>query len=411
MTQKVVITGMGTINALGKSVSETWRNLVEGVSGAGPITLFDASDFLVRFACEVKDYDPTDFLTHREARRQDRFEQFAVIAADEAIKQSGIEVNEGNADRIGIVISATIGGLQTIQDSMDVLREKGGQRISPQVIPMLMPNGAAGLVGIRYGIKGPSMSVASACASGADGLGTAWMMIRAGMVDVMIAGASEATITELGIAAFDKAGAMSRRGDDYALTPQPFDLNRDGLVMGEGSAILVLESEKHAKDRGADIIAEFIGYHATADAYNIVKPLETGAGGAAAMTQALRVSEINPQDVGYINAHGTGTKFNDIAETLAIKTTFGDHANNVAISSSKSMTGHMIGATGALEALVCVKTILEGIITPTINYVTPDPECDLDYVPNEARQQKTRVAMSNAFGFGGHNAVVVMSVY
>jgi beta-ketoacyl-acyl-carrier-protein synthase II len=409
--ERIVITGMGTVNPLGLSVGETWKNVVNGVSGVGPITLFDHSNLQVHIACEVKNFDPEKYMDGKEARRRDRFEQLATAAANEAIASAGLEVTETNAPRIGIVISSAIGGLKSIADAVLTNDKEGPRRVSPFLIPMLMANGAAGLVAIDHGIKGPCFSVASACASGADGIGMAFMMLKAGMIDVALAGASESTVTSVGVAAFDRVGAMSRRNDDYSMTPQPFDKNRDGLVMGEGAAVLVLEGESHAKRRGVNILAELAGYGATADAFHVTAPHEQGEGGAAAIRQALASAQANPEEVGYINAHGTGTQLNDQSETRAIKGAFGELAYKVPISSTKSMTGHMMGATGALEAIICVYAVREGILPPTIHYQTPDPECDLDYIPNQAREKKINLAISNAFGFGGHNAVLAVRKY
>jgi 3-oxoacyl-(acyl-carrier-protein) synthase len=296
-------------------------------------------------------------------------------------------------------------------DMFSTLQNQGPRRLNPFSIPMLMANGAAGLISIDYGFRGPSLSVASACASGIDGIGTAWMMLIAGVIDVAIAGASEASITEVGVGAFDRVGAMSRRNDNYSMTPQPFDLNRDGLVMGEGAAALVLERESHARRRGAEILAELAGYSATADAFHITAPAEDGSGGAAAIRQALATAHVNAEQVDYINAHGTGTELNDVSETLAIKSALGASAYQIPISSTKSMTGHMMGATGALETIFCVQAVNTGLLPPTIHYQTPDPRCDLDYIPNLARERKIQVAINNAFGFGGHNAVLVVRSY
>lgn len=411
MQERVVVTGVGAITPLGLSAAESWKNAVQGVSGVGPITQFDASDFMVRIACEVKNFHPENYMHPREARRRDRVEQFVSAAAKEAIEQSGLEVSEANAGRIGVVISSAIGGLNSLQEAVIIVKEDGPRRISPFAIPMLMSNGAAGMLTIDYGFKGPCFSVASACASGADGIGSAWLMLRAGVIDAAIAGAGESTITPVGIAAFDRLGAMARHNDDYSMTPQPFDLNRDGLVMGEGGAVLVLERESHARARRAEILAELAGYAATADAFHITAPSDDGIGGAQAMRLALDAAGVNPEHVGYINAHGTATVLNDLSETRAIKTAFGDFAYNIPVSSTKSMTGHMMGATGALEAIFCVQAVRENLIPPTIHYQTPDPQCDLDYVPNLARELPVSVAISNAFGFGGHNAVLVIKKY
>jgi 3-oxoacyl-(acyl-carrier-protein) synthase len=313
--------------------------------------------------------------------------------------------------RVGVILASAIGGINTIYEGAVTLQTTGARRLSPFAIPMLMSNGAAGMVSIDYGFRGPSMSVASACASGVDGIGTAWMMLKAGVIDVAIAGASEATLTELAVGTFDRVGAMSRRNEDYSMTPQPFDLNRDGLVMGEGAAVLVLERESHARKRKAEILAELAGYGSTADAFHITAPAEDGSGGAAAIRQALAAAEVNPEQVGYVSAHGTGTELNDVSETKAIKLALGQRAYQVPISSTKSMTGHMMGATGALETIFCVQAVRSGCLPPTIHYQTPDPRCDLDYIPNQAREQRVEVAINNAFGFGGHNAVLVVRAY
>ncbi|HEY4717693.1 MAG TPA: beta-ketoacyl-ACP synthase II [Anaerolineales bacterium] len=408
MTEKIVITGLGTVNALGNTVDETWEKLVNGVSGLGPLTLFDTSEYLVKVACETKGFDPTIYLDAREIRRRDRYELFSAAAVSQALKDSGLEITDINASRVGTVISAAIGGIGSLEEGIMDVSEGGPRRASPFLIPMLMPNGAAGLVGIDHGAKGPALSVASACASGQDGIGTAWLMLKAGLIDAAIAGAAEAAITKTAVAAFDRMQAMSRRTEG---TPSPFDKHRDGLVIGEGSAVMILETESHAKARKANILAELAGYSSSADAYHITAPHAEGIGGSQAIRNALGTAGINVTEVDYINAHGTGTVLNDLSETRAIKTVFGEHAYDVAISSTKSMTGHMMGATGALEALACVLAIREGIIPPTINYVEADPECDLDYVPNMAREAKLEVAISNAFGFGGHNAVLVVRKY
>jgi len=413
--EKIVITGVGTVNPLGQGVQETWQNALNGVSGVGPITLFDTEawqhEWAVKIACEVKNFDPTRYMDGKEARRRDRFEQLGIAAAKEALEMSGLQVTPENAGRIGVVVSSAIGGLRAVQDAIFTLKDEGARKVSPFLIPMLMPNGASGMIGIEFGLQGPSFSVASACASGADGIGTAMLMLRSGVADVVLAGAAEATICATGVGAFDRIGAMSRRNDDYSMTPQPFDKNRDGLVMGEGAGVLVLETESYARARGANILAEMAGYAATADAFHVTAPDENGAGGAKAIRLALESARVNPDEVGYINAHGTATPLNDAAETKAIKAAFGDLAYKIPVSSTKSMTGHMMGATGALEAILCVQAVREGILPPTIHYETPDPDCDLDYVPNQAREQKVGVAISNAFGFGGHNAVLVVRKY
>ena len=408
MKERIVITGLGAISPLGLSARESWQNAVNGVSGVGPITLFDSSEFLVQVACEVKHFVPKDFISAREARRMDRYEQMAVAATKEALNQSGLEITLENAPRVGVIVSSAIGGIRSFEEGVNVILDKGPRRVNPFLIPMLMPNGAAGLIGITYGMQGPAFSVASACASGIDSLGIAWMMLKTGMMDAAVVGASESTITPTAVAAFDRLGAMTRRQDNV---PQPFDANRDGLVMGEGAAVLILERESHAIGRSAEVLAELVGYAATADAFHITAPSEDGSGGSRAIKLALDIAGINLDDVNYINAHGTSTPLNDASETRAIKAAFGELAYKIPISSTKSMTGHMMGATGALEAIFCVKAVRENIIPPTINYQTPDPICDLDYVPNEAREANVDIAISNAFGFGGHNAVLVVKKY
>jgi 3-oxoacyl-[acyl-carrier-protein] synthase II len=409
--ERVVITGMGTVNPLGLTVEESWRNVINGVSGVGPITLFDPSALNVHFAAEVKGFQPDRYMDAKEARRRDRFEQLGTAAANDAIVNAGLEITEANAGRIGVLVSSAIGGIKSLQDAVITNHTEGPRRVSPFLIPMLMPNGAAGMIAIDHQIKGPCFSVASACASGADGIGTAMLMLKAGMIDAALAGGAEMTVCTTGVAAFDRVGAMSRRNDDYSMTPQPFDKNRDGLVMGEGAAVLVLETESHAKARGANILAELAGYGATSDAFHVTAPHENGEGGSAAIRMALASARATIDDLGYINAHGTGTTLNDQSETRAIKAAFAEKAYRIPISSTKSMTGHMMGATGALEAIFCVQAVREDILPPTIHYETPDPECDLDYIPNEAREKKIDLAISNAFGFGGHNAVLAIRKY
>ncbi len=403
MQKRVVITGMGTINPLGHDLETTWAGLINGVSGVAPITQFDAGDMLVQIACEVKGYDPTAHMEAREARRRDRFEQFASTVAMQALAHSRLKVTPG---RTGVIISSAIGGLTTIEESILTTDKMGPRRVNPFTIPMLMSNGAAGLVAIDIGARGPAYSVASACASGSDAIGQGYMLIQSGVIDAALVGASEATITRTGVASFDRLGALSRRNDELDKTPAPFDKDRDGLVMGEGAAILVIESLEHAQERDAEIMAEIVGYASTADAYHVTAPAEDGAGGAEALRIAMKNAGIEPKQVGYINAHGTGTPLNDTAETKAIKAAMGEAAYKVPISSIKSMTGHMMGATGALESIVCVQAIRTGKIPPTIHLNTPDPECDLDYVPNQARVAEVEYALNNAFGFGGHNAVL-----
>jgi len=406
--ERVVITGIGTINPLGLDPEKSWKNALAGISSTHEIEQFDASRLSVRIACEVKGFDPTKFMDGRNARRMDRFEQYAVASARQAVTLSGLDIH-AHSDRVGVVIASAVGGIQTLQDASKTLLTTGPRKLSPFTIPMLMPNGASGMVAIEFGAHGPSFSVASACASGADGVGIAWRMIRSGDVDAMVAGASDATMCELAMGAFDRVGAMTR-GNSLEV-PKPFDKNRDGLVMGEGAAVLMLESLTLARKRGAKILAELAGYGATSDAYHVTAPAEDGSGSARAIQLALASAGVKPEDVDYINAHGTGTVLNDLAETKAIKRVFGKLAYKIPVSSTKSMTGHMMGTTGALEVIFCTLAIRDGKIPPTIHYATPDPECDLDYVPNTARAKPVRVAVSNAFGFGGHNAVLVIRAF
>ncbi len=410
MQERIVITGMGTVNPIGHSAEESWRNALAGVSGVAPITLFDPSRLLVQIACEVKNFDAEQFLDPKDARRRDRFAQFAAVAVKEALGQSRLNGTDGAGERVGVVIATAIGGLHTVHEMERTIRDAGPRRMNPFSISMVMANGAAALTTIDYGFQGPSFSLASACATGTDAIGIAWTLIRAGVIDAAVAGASEATVTEVGVAAFDRVGAMSRRNDAYD-TPAPFDRDRDGLVMGEGAAVLILERESHARGRGAPILAELAGYGASSDAFHITAPAEDGSGGALAIRRALASAEIEPGDVDYINAHGTGTRLNDVSETRAIKAALGEAAYRIPASSTKSMTGHMMGASGALEALFCVQAVRDDCIPPTIHYQNADPECDLDYVPNQMRALKVNVALSNSFGFGGHNAVLVVRKY
>ncbi|MGB7539326.1 MAG: beta-ketoacyl-ACP synthase II [Anaerolineales bacterium] len=406
--ERVVITGIGTVNPLGLDPETTWKQAMAGVSSAAIIQQFDPAGLPVQIACEVKEFDPAKYMDFRAARRMDRFQQFAMAAARQAVGQSGLDVR-ANGERVGVVIAATIGGMYTIQEACRQLLTESPRKLSPFTIPMLMPNGAAGLVGIEFGARGPSFSVASACASGADGVGSAWRLIRSGEVDAVIAGATDATICELGMGAFLRLGAMTC-GESLEV-PRPFDKNRDGLVMGEGAAVMVLESLTLARKRGAKILAELAGYGATSDAYHITAPAQDGSGSARAIQMALASAGVQPDEVDYINAHGTGTVLNDLSETKAIKRVFGKRAYQIPVSSTKSMTGHMMGTTGALEVIFCAMAIRDGKIPPTIHYATPDPECDLDYVPNTGRTQPVKVAVSNAFGFGGHNAVLVIRAF
>jgi beta-ketoacyl-acyl-carrier-protein synthase II len=402
---------MGTINALGHNLTESWENLLDGVAGVGPLTRFNPSDLNIKVACEVKDFDPETSLGSKQARRRDRFEQFAYLAAREALDQSSLDITPDNAERIGSIISSSGGGLGTVEESFLTLLERGPRAMNPFTTPKYMSSGAAGLTSIDFSLRGPAFSVESACASASDGIGVAWLMIHAGLLDAAVTGGSDASIVHMCVAALDRSGAMSRREGPYPQAPQPFDLNRDGFVIGEGAGVLVLEAEEHARQRGAEILAELAGYGATADAFHITAPLEDGTGAARAMSDALKAGEIDPLQVDHINSHGTGTRLNDISETVAIKSVFGHHAYDIPTCATKSMTGHMMGTTAAVEAIFTVQSILNNVAPPTIHYETRDPECDLDYVPNKAREADIDVAISNAFGFGGHNSVLAFRRY
>ncbi len=409
MRRRVVMTGLGCISPLGLNLNETWAALLAGKSGAGPITRFDASKHKTRFAAEVKGFDPVALFGTREARKMDRFAQFAIAAAQEALDQSGLQINEVNRDRIGVVIGTGIGGITTMIENYEALNERGPDRVSPFLIPMMISDSAAGMLAIRIGARGPNMALATACASGSNAIGEAAEMIWRGSADAMLVGASESAVVPLAMAGMNVMTALSTRNDSPETASRPFDKNRDGFLMGEGAGMVVLESLESAQARGAKILCEFSGYGASDDAYHISAPAENGAGAAISMKLALEHAGLKPEDIGYINAHGTSTQLNDKSETAAIKTVFGEYAYKVPISSTKSMTGHLLGASGAVEAAICAKVLAENILPPTINYETPDPVCDLDYVPNTPRSAKPRHVMSNSFGFGGHNATIIMS--
>ncbi len=408
MSNRVVITGLGLVTPVGNDVATSWDALVAGRSGVGLITLFDASEYPARIAAEVRGFDPVALFGRREARRMDRFVQFAMASAGQALDDAGLIVAGDNAHRIGVVIGSGIGGIISLLDQAEVMRTRGPQRVSPFLIPMMLVDTASGQVAIAHGLKGPNFSVISACATGANAIGEAAEVIRRGAADVMLAGGSEACIVPLALAGFAVMQAVSTRNDEPERACRPFDATRDGFVMGEGAGVVVLESEVHARARSAKIYAELVGYGATSDAYHITAPDETGDGAARAMQAALDQASLAPEQIGYLNAHGTSTMLNDKGETAAIKTVFGDHAYQLPVSSTKSMTGHLLGAAGAVEAIFSVLVLAEGILPPTINYEHPDPECDLDYVPNEARRVSVDYAMSNSFGFGGHNASLIM---
>ncbi len=409
--RRVVITGLGAVTPVGNTAEATWQSLVSGQSGIAGITRFDASDLKTRIAAEVKDFDPVALFGARESRRMDRFTQFALAAAQEALADSGLTITESNAPRVGAIIGSGIGGVGTLIEEAYKAVEKGEQWTSPHMVPMILPDTAPGKIAIELGARGPNMSIATACASSTNAIGEAAATIQRGAADVIITGGAEAGILKLVIAGFSNMGALSQRNDEPARASRPFDRDRDGFVAGEGATILILESEEHARARGARIYAEVLGYGASADAYHITAPLENGEGAIIAMEQALATAGIQPSDVDYLNAHGTSTDLNDRSETRAIKHVFGEAAYGLPISSTKSMTGHLMGAAGALEALACIMAIQTNCVPPTINYENPDPELDLDYVPNEARSVDVRIAMSNSFGFGGHNASLVIGRY
>lgn len=411
MRKRVVITGMGCISPLGNDAVTVWENVLAGRSGVDLITHYDTSEFKTKFAAEVKDYDGAAIFGSREVRRMDRFAQFAVSAATQAVQDARLEINDGNRDRIGAVVGTGIGGLGTLTEQLKVFSERGPSRVSPFLVPMMLADTAPGLVAIHLGIRGPNMAVITACATGTNVIGEAAAIIRRGSADVILAGGSESAILPISMAALNVMTALSTRNDDPQGASRPFDRDRDGFVMGEGSAVLVLESLENALARGATILAEVTGYGTTNDAYHISAPAENGAGAAACMSLALQDAGMTVSDIDYINAHGTSTPLNDKSETAAIKTVFAEQAYAIPVSSTKSMTGHLLGASGTLEALICTKAMQASMIPPTINYQTPDPECDLDYVPNTPRPASLRNVMSNSFGFGGHNATIILSRY
>jgi len=408
---RVAVTGIGVISPLGLDASTTWQGLISGKSGIDRITLFDASSFETKIAGEVKGFEATNYMSPKDARRNDRFSQMAVAASLEALKQAGLKIDDANKGDIGIIIGSGIGGLTTLFEQTKVLLERGPDRVSPFLIPMMMPNIASAQTSIVLGAKGPNLCTTSACSSGSDAIGIAYETIKRGDARVMITGGSEAIINPVGISAFNALKAISTRNDEPQLASRPFDAERDGFVIGEGAGTLILENLSFAQRRGAKILAEITAYGATGDAYHITAPIESGEGAAKAMQIALDKAGLKPDEIDYINAHGTSTQLNDKMETKAIKTVFGAHAYKIPISSTKSMIGHLVGSAGAVEAAICIMVIRNGIIPPTINLTHPDPECDLDYVPNVARQTKVATAMSNSFGFGGHNSVLIFREY
>ncbi len=411
MKRRVVVTGIGVITPLGTGVEKTWQGLLEGRSGIRKITHFDASSFPVQIAGEVPDFDPRDYIEEKEIKKMDRFIHFALAASEMALKDSGLEINQSNAERVGVIIGSGIGGLPMIEHYTKILNERGYRRISPFFIPMSIINLASGRVSIRFGAKGPNSAVVTACSSGSHAIGDAFKIIQRGDADAMIAGGSEAVISPLGIAGFTVMKALSRRNDEPEKASRPFDLERDGFVMAEGAGIIILEALDKALERGAKIYAEIVGYGMTGDAYHITSPSPDGEGAARCIKAALDDAGIGPEEVNYINAHGTSTKYNDELETMAIKTVFGEHAYKLAVSSTKSMTGHLLGAAGGVEAVISVLSIYNDVVPPTINLENPDPECDLDYVPNKKREMTVNYALSNSFGFGGTNACLLFKKF
>ncbi|MFN2316885.1 MAG: beta-ketoacyl-ACP synthase II [Gemmatimonadales bacterium] len=407
--QRVVVTGVGMVTPVGLTTEDTWAALLAGTSGAGPITKFDASRQQVRFACEVTGFDPQQYIDRKEARRYDLFAQYAIAAAHQAVSQAGLESAVPDRDRVGVVIGSGIGGMQTFEDNCRVFLEKGPDRVSPFFVPMFIPNMAAGLVSIRFGFRGPNFATVSACASSAHAIGESFRMIRDGVADAVVTGGSEAAITGLSVAAFANMKAMSTRNDNPAGASRPFDKDRDGFVLGDGGAVVVLESLEHAQRRGATILGEVLGYGLSGDAYHMSAPAPDGEGAQRAMRMCLADGGIAASRVTYVNAHGTSTPLGDIAETQAVKGVFGDHARNLVFGSTKSMTGHLLGGAGALEFAVALLAATRNQIPPTINHQTPDPDCDLDCAPNRMVEREVDVALSNAFGFGGHNATLAVS--
>ena len=408
-SHRVVITGIGMITPLGLTAAENWQSLMSGKSGIGYITLFDANSIAckTKFAGEVKGFDPQNHMDRKAAKRMDRFSQFAVAAAKEALAQAKFQIGPDNHTDLGVYVGSGIGGLTTLFEQTRVLIEKGADRVSPFLVPMMISDMAAAQISINLGVKGPNLGITSACSSGSDAIGSAFELIRTGKIAAMITGGSEAIINPLGISSFNALNALSTRNDNPQQASRPFDAGRDGFVIGEGAGIMVLESLEYARRLGAPILAELLAYGATGDAFHITEPAEDGEGATRAMKAAINTAGIRPDEIDYVNAHGTSTPMNDRIETMAIKNALGDHARHVAISSTKSMTGHLIGAAGSVAGAICIMSIRNGMIPPTINYTIPDPNCDLDYVPNTARQAKVRTAMSNSFGFGGHNSVLI----
>jgi len=408
--RRVVITGIGAVTPVGNDAETSWKNILAGVSGVGPVTRVNADEYPAKVAAELKDFNIEDYVEKKEARKMDRFTHYAVAASLMAVKDADLEINDQNADRVGVWIGSGIGGMETFEQQYENFQKRGYRRVSPFFVPMLIPDMATGQVSISLGARGFNSCTVTACATGTNSIGDAFKVIQRGDADVMFSGGAEAPITKMSFAGFCANTALSTNHDPLKAS-RPFDKNRDGFVMGEGAGIVVLEDLEHALARGAKIYAEIVGYGATGDAYHITAPAPEGEGGARAMKMALKDAGLNPADIGYINAHGTSTDYNDKFETMAIKNVFGDHAYKLAVSSTKSMTGHLLGAAGGIEAIFTALAIKEGVLPPTINYETPDPDCDLDYVPNEARKQDIQAAISNSLGFGGHNATIALKKF
>ncbi|MDS9998082.1 beta-ketoacyl-ACP synthase II [Bacillus atrophaeus] len=408
--KRVVVTGLGTLSPLGNDVETSWKNAINGVSGIGPITRVDSEEYPAKVAAELKDFNVEDYMERKEARKMDRFTQYAVVAAKMAVQDAGLEITDDIAPRVGVWVGSGIGGLETLESQFEIFLTKGPRRVSPFFVPMMIPDMATGQISIALGAKGVNSCTVTACATGTNSIGDAFKVIQRGDADAMITGGTEAPLTRMSFAGFSANKALSTNPDPKTAS-RPFDKNRDGFVMGEGAGIVVLEELEHALARGAKIYGEIVGYGSTGDAYHITAPAQDGEGGARAMQEAIKDAGLAPEEIDYINAHGTSTYYNDKYETMAIKTVFGEHANKLAISSTKSMTGHLLGAAGGVEAIFSVLAIKDGIIPPTINIETPDEECDLDYVPDTARKQDLNVVLSNSLGFGGHNATLIFKKY
>ena len=411
MKPRVVVTGIGMVSPVGLTRDSSWKNLVSGVSGIDHISAFNPEDLETTIAGEVDGFDPTEHMTLKESKRMDRFAQFAVAASWEAVNHAGLDINNDKGERVSVMIASGIGGIITLENQIGILNERGPRRVSPFLVPMMLPDMASGQVSMALGAKGPNFATVSACASGGDSIGQAFELLQSGGADVVVAGGTEAAISPIGVAGFNSVKALSRHNHEPTKASRPFDANRDGFILGEGAGVLILEEREHAMDRGANPIVEMVGYGSSSDAYHITQPHPEGEGGARAMATALETAHLSPADIDYVNAHGTSTPLNDKAETRAMKRVFGDEAYKIPVSSTKSMVGHLLGASGALEAAISVMAISKSVAPPTINLEEPDIDCDLDYIPHVARRGRIRSAMSNSFGFGGHNASLIFQEY